>query len=73
MKLNGCHNRQPYRSTIPMQDGWYMDGHSRSPKMLSVPFRMNPECVYTTSELGQADAKCSGCKWKKPPESVVSK
>ena len=63
-KKNGCHNRAPYKSFLPVQDGWYMDGHSRTPRMVSVPFRMDPNCNYTHTELGQADARCLGCRWR---------
>lgn len=62
--LNGCHNRKPYKTSTPMQDGWYMDGVTRTAKMIPVPFRMNPQCQYTRSELGKVDPRCNGCKWK---------
>lgn len=44
------------------QDGWYLDGTTRVPRLAAVPFRMSPECQYTQSELGQADPKCAGCR-----------
>lgn len=67
-RQNGCHNRAPYRASFPAQDGWFMDGVTRVPRMVSVPFRMAPECQYTTSALGQADAGCTGCRWRKEPQ-----
>lgn len=65
MSRNGCHNRAPLGTKVlAAQDGWFSDGHTRTPKMVPMPFRMNPSCVYTTSELGKADKKCDGCKWR---------
>lgn len=62
MKPYACHNRPPYRSSNPMQAGWFMDGVSRTPRMVAVPFRMSPLCNYTHTELGQADERCTGCR-----------
>lgn len=71
--LNGCHNRRPYRAILPLQDGWFMDGVTRTPRMVSVPFRMSPECNYTLSALGQADPRCAGCRWRvNPPTTSTS-
>jgi hypothetical protein len=25
---------------------------------------MSPNCEYTKTDLGQADARCDGCKWR---------
>lgn len=63
----GCHNRAPFRTVQPMQAGWYVDGFTRTPRMEAVPFRMNPACQYTHTELGQADARCAGCKHRAGP------
>jgi hypothetical protein len=60
----GCHNRAPYMRTIAAQDGWYMDGHTRTPRMVPMPFRMSQTCNYTTTELGRADTRCTGCTWR---------
>lgn len=65
--VNGCHNRKPFKTITPMQDGWYMDGVTRTPRMVAVPFRMSPECNYTHTDLGQADARCQGCSWRHTP------
>lgn len=61
---NGCHNRPAYRTGVVVQDGWYMDGYTRVPKMVQVPFKMSHECQYTKSDLGKADPACQGCKHK---------
>lgn len=60
----GCFDRAPYLASTPVQDGWYMDGYTRTPRMVSMPFRMSPDCNYTLTELGEKDEKCHGCKWK---------
>lgn len=60
-----CHNRPPYRQHMKVADGHWDDGVQRIHKLTSVPFRMNPTCQYTLSQLGQADQRCTGCQWKK--------
>lgn len=60
----GCHDRPPFRPILIVQDGWYLDGVTRTPKLASTPFRMAPECQYTLTELGQKDARCNDCKHK---------
>jgi len=62
--MNGCHNRAPYTRVTPAADGYFMDGYTRTPRMVAMPFRMSPECNYTETELGQADKQCQGCKWR---------
>lgn len=64
MNLNGCHNHKPFRTSYPAQDGWFMDGVTRTPKMVPVKFRMAPDCQYTKTALGAADKRCEGCKHK---------
>ena len=60
----GCHNRPEFKTSCLMQDGWiYTDG-TRYPVMVDVPFRMETLCQYTLTDLGQADPKCHGCKWR---------
>ena len=61
---NGCHDRAPYRKSVPVQDGWFMDGVTRTPRMVSIPAVMAADCRYTHSGLGQADSRCVGCKWR---------
>lgn len=65
---NGCHNRPPYSTSQPMQDGWYMDGVTRTPRMVYVPHRMSTECQYSRDPMGygQQDPRCEGCRWRHP-------
>lgn len=65
---NGCHNRAPYRESVPVQDGWFMDGVTRAPRMVASKFRMSPDCNYTHTELGQRDERCAGCRWRHESE-----
>lgn len=58
----GCHNRKLGTYTV-VQNGWFMDGVTRAPKMEAIPFRSSRECVYSTSDLGRADPSCRGCSW----------
>ena len=51
--MNGCFNRPPLHNPA-----W--------PGRTPIPFRMEPECQYTKSNLGQADKGCTGYKHKKP-------
>jgi hypothetical protein len=61
---HGCFDRAPYAPVIPAQDGWYMDGYTRTPRMVPMPFRMSPTCNYTHTDLGAADKRCTGCTWR---------
>ena len=56
-----CFNHRPFRDTMMVQDGYYMTGDTRIPKMVKVPFRMSRECEYSKTDLGKADARCVGC------------
>lgn len=56
-----CKDRPPFEQSIPVQDGWE---NSWARRMVDMQFTMDPSCVYSTSELGQADEKCTGCKWR---------
>lgn len=60
MKLYGCHNREPFKSHIKVQDGW-QDGKVR---YRFIEFRMEPTCQYRYTDLGKQDKMCEGCKWK---------
>jgi len=65
----GCFNREPFDTSTTVQDGWHLvawgaDGFTRTPNMVEVPFRMEPTCQFTHTELGQADKRCDGCKWR---------
>ena len=56
-----CHNRGEFAPSIRVQDGWDTTWARR---MVDMQFRLNPSCVYSTSELGQKDEQCHGCRWK---------
>ena len=58
----GCHNRNEYTAAVVVQDGWMMENSLLSPRMVFSPFRMERDCQYTKTALGQADPKCQGCK-----------
>lgn len=60
-----CHNRPPYRQHMKVADGHWDDGVQRIQKLTSVPFRMNPDCQYTLTELGKVDARCGDCEHRK--------
>lgn len=64
--MNGCHNREPFKSTTLMQDGWVNVHGIRIPKMIEVPFRMSTTCNYQADPMGygQKDPACTGCKHK---------
>ena len=57
----GCKNRAPFAPSIQVADGWE---NSWARRMVDMEFRMDPNCIYSTSELGEKDEKCHGCKWK---------
>ncbi len=65
MEMNGCHNREPLRDYVRVQNGWVTRGQSRDPLMVTIPDPMTKECVYTRSAVGQADPGCVGCKWRR--------
>lgn len=70
MSRHGCYNRAPFRDHFLAQDGsveWtpVATGQRLIPVFVEVPFRMSPDCNYTLSQLGQADADCHGCKHRK--------
>lgn len=66
-RRNGCHNRRDFKTSMPMQDGWFMDGATRVPKMIAIPFAMRKDCAYTHTALGQTDPGCQGCKHRFTP------
>ena len=69
---NGCHDRKPFKESVPVQDGHFMDGVTRTPRMVSSPFRMARDCQYTKTTLGQADKgaapAASGRQCHDPPD-----
>lgn len=58
-----CFNRPPFKETLIVQDGWFMDGVTRTPRMKSIPFRMARDCRYQADDLYN-DPQCVGCKHK---------
>ena len=60
----GCHNRAPLKTRVVVQDGWFMDGVSRTPHMVSLPNPMTKDCQFTHTALGKIDKKCTGCAHK---------
>jgi len=56
-----CHNRGEFAPSVSVQDGYESTWARR---MVDMQFRLNPSCVYSTSELGQKDEQCHGCRWK---------
>lgn len=49
-----------------VQDGWNNDPttQTRIAHMVMIKDPMTKDCQYTLSDLGKADPKCSGCKWR---------
>lgn len=54
---NGCYDRQPFKTTLNVQDGWLENGAQR---IKEIPFRNSMDCQYSKST---ADKRCEGCKW----------
>ena len=69
----GCHNRKPFVSSVPVADGFYLDGYTRTPRMVPMPFRMSKECEYRKTSLGEADKNCTGCGWRNPQQQPTQK
>lgn len=61
----GCHNRAPLRDTAVVQDGWVRIGyHHEARQTVAIPDEMTKTCQYRHTDLGKADKKCEGCKWR---------
>ena len=56
--LNGCHNRAPYKPATELRD-------HHGTLVAAWPHSMTTDCQYTRSNLGQADTRCNGCRWRK--------
>ena len=69
MKPYQCHNRQPFKRTLTVQDGYKQDG---TRNMFEVPFTMSRLCEYTTSELGSVDKRCATCKYRVTHHALMS-
>jgi len=44
-----------------VQDGWYQDGTTRTPRMIAIPDPMSKDCRYSQDH---DDPGCAGCKHK---------
>ena len=62
--MTGCFNRPAFRAVLPVQDGWFLDSDTRTPRMVPWVIRAEPDCQYTLSDLGRVDLGCTGCTWK---------
>lgn len=57
----GCFNRPAFKKLYKGQNGW-MNGKQVE---MYIVFNMTQDCQYTHTDLGQADNRCKGCKWRK--------
>ena len=67
MRLNGCHNRPPFKETMLVQSGyfedsWFIKGE-RIARWVTSPFRMERECQYQKDDKYN-DQGCVGCVHK---------
>lgn len=66
----GCKNRPPFAAAQVLYGHRAVDGR---PIRILVPNRMEPDCQYTKTALGQVDAGCAGCKHKtNQPLAIVN-
>lgn len=61
-----CYNREPFKSSVWVQDGWTHSVNasypsSRLPRMAWIPFRMAASCQYSKDDK-YADPGCTECK-----------
>lgn len=59
-----CRDHAPYTADVRVQDGFFETAAGRVPRMVFVPFRMEPGCDYRTTKLGISDKGCVGCRWR---------
>ena len=65
MNRYGCHNHPQRKPGYLAQDGWFLDGVTRTPRMVKVKDAMSKDCQYSKDPaLGQKDERCTGCKWR---------
>lgn len=55
----GCHNREPFRESLAVQDGWNVYGTRH---MVVIPFAMSKDCQHDKQET---DDGCKDCRWRK--------
>ena len=60
----GCYDRAPFRPDFKAADTVTFQNGIVAPTVVTVPFRMAPDCQYTHTELGRSDPRCQGCKWR---------
>ena len=56
-------NRGEFKAFMVVQDGWYMDGVTRTPRMVASPFRMAKPCQFQLDDKYNLP-DCVGCSWK---------
>lgn len=56
-----CHNRQPFKLAMHL---YHLDAETLERREVVIPFRNSFDCNYTTTDLGQADPRCTGCSWR---------
>lgn len=61
--LNGCYNREPFRDSLTVQDGWNDDGTRR---MKVIQFRNSMDCQYSRDT---PDTRCAWCKWNQQEQN----
>lgn len=59
---NGCYNREPFKESLEVQDGYVNLDHTRIARMKTIPFVMSRECKHDKKDT---DPKCQGCRWQK--------
>lgn len=71
-----CFNREPYRDTVEVRDGWEdvcVGGYwIRAPRIIEIPDPMSKGCQQHGPK-GEAKLHgwdCEGCRWK--PEEIYS-
>lgn len=61
MKKYGCFDRPPYKTSQVLYGHDSLTGKGIT---IEIPNRLAQDCRYTHTELGQADERCAGCKWR---------
>ena len=63
MRKNGCFDRPPLKTSAVVADGHFMDGVTRTSRMISIPDPMTKTCQYSKDDKYD-DPQCVGCKHK---------
>lgn len=56
-KQYGCHDRAPFKE-------YHLPTGADNLRKYRIPNVMTKDCQYRHTELGKADPKCDGCKWR---------